>query len=619
MKTLFPQNGLYKQTNRSDVLGSLWSTFNIDLQKNVGVMMGGNKMKLAIDSGTLGTMGCPVAFANFDGLMWSVTGSTVSKTSANVITTNNWSADTSTGYQTTYSSDTSDMLVFNGELVVSGSSGGHIFSKASNGAGTGAWTDRGSVSGGSRSNKLLYFKKFDRLYTVTDSGTKIKSFDTSWSLSSSGNYTLTTLISGISGVISTIACTSDSIWIAVVRPTSGSYDSAIDKAVIYQWDGYSEQYTNKFDINAQGCVAITIINDRPYALDSNGVLLEYNGGFSEIDRLPLGRDVLTQAVGSSNDRFIHPNGMISTKNGTIKMLINNKLGDNAGSIKENLPSGIWEWSKETGLVHCSSLSYMPLFDTTITDFGQNRISRAGALYNANLYSTSSSGKSTLICGATYFNNASGTINGIFVDAPTPTDNSATPEGQKRGYMVSTWLNAVEIEDIFNSIYPLHKKFLNSTDKLIFKYRLDAEDPIETSITWVNTTSFTTTTDVSAYAPTATGFDGTYGGEVEITQGTGGGACVHITNVSENAGTYTVTVDNAVTGVTTGTAKARFQKWVKLLTDDGLEVTGQVLKYAMLPISKNSTRIQVKMVYEFTGDNEFHRFILTHTPLITAID
>jgi hypothetical protein len=80
--------------------------------------------------------------------------------------------------------------------------------------------------------------------------------------------------------------------------------------------------------------------------------------------------------------------------------------------------------------------------------------------------------------------------------------------------------------------------------------------------------------------------------------------VHIASMSLNAGTYTVTVDNPTAG-STGTAKARLQKWIKLLP----ELTGQVNSYGECPINKENTRIQIKCVLEFTGDNEFHKLAL----------
>ncbi len=137
-----------------------------------------------------------------------------------------------------------------------------------------------------------------------------------------------------------------------------------------------------------------------------------------------------------------------------------------------------------------------------------------------------------------------------------------------------------------------------------KYRVNEEEPVYATITWTSTTTFTTTTDVTAYGPNAAGFNGTQGGEVEIIQGTGGASCAHITNIVNNAGTYTVTLETAITGVT-GTAKARFQKWIKL----NPEAIGQVKSYEQQSIGANNVRIQIKGCLTFTGNGEFYKLAM----------
>jgi hypothetical protein len=153
------------------------------------------------------------------------------------------------------------------------------------------------------------------------------------------------------------------------------------------------------------------------------------------------------------------------------------------------------------------------------------------------------------------------------------------------------------------LWAIYKKFENATDKMIFKYRLTEEDPTYATITWATTSSFTTTTDVTDYV----------GYEAEIIQGTGSGACPQIVSVTDNAGTYTVVIDNAITGVTATTAKARFQKWIKIG-----EVSGTIMNYKELPImDKRSTQIQIKGVLEWTGDSELNKMIINSKPYINV--
>lgn len=604
MKTYFPpqrQNYQFYQTNRSNLQGSLWATFNMDFQSNLGAVRIGSRLRVNTSTADSSHLGLPICFKEFDGRIWSICQQWVFKCVGTNIIISSFIEDMSSGVIATYDFDVADMEVFNGELVTTNTS--HVYTKASNGSGTGAWTDRGSIVGAGGYHKLLYFKNFDRIYFAS-ALTSVRSADTSWVVASSGDYFLQ--LTGEVGQISTMIATSQYIWIGNLRiyNDASSY-SNIEKASVFQWDGISAQPTNAYPIDAQGILAMVLRNNIIHIMDSNGVLRKYNGtSFDEIGRLPLNKELLIGATVSGNDRFVHPNGMICTKNNTIQVLVNNLMGDSSSSIKENLASGIWEWSEENGFVHLNPFTYQGVFSSTVTDFGQNRISRAGALANANIYSTSASGRGTILAGCNYFTDASSIQSAIFIDSPIPTDNAFTPEGQKKGYFVTTWMTSSEIQDKWERLWSVYKRFSNLTDSIVFKYRLYEESPIEATITWTSTTTFTTTTDVTAYAPTATGFNGTVGGEVEIVQGTGGGSCTHITSIVNNAGTYTVTLDNPITGVT-GTAKARFQKWIRL----NPQSSGIIRSWDQMAIGENNTRIQIKCCLTWTGDGEFYKFAI----------
>ena len=112
-----------------------------------------------------------------------------------------------------------------------------------------------------------------------------------------------------------------------------------------------------------------------------------------------------------------------------------------------------------------------------------------------------------------------------------------------------------------------------------------------------------------------------GGEVEITQAVGSGKCSHITNAVNNAGTWTVTVDETYTGAT-GTAKARFMKWNKLKTIENAEsINNQVQQFTEFPIpeyDQNDTFIQFKICFLFKGKNELQGLNIisqTNQPLV----
>jgi hypothetical protein len=593
------QNFTYLQTNRSNDLGSLWSSFNLDFQANIGTMSLGNKLA-NIETMGVGVFGIPVAFEYAHSRYWSICGSVI-YVSDTTDAVDDWDQDTSTGALTTYDY-WSDLKVYNNRLWAC--SNGSLLAKTSSG---GSWSDEtGAASINGEVQQLAYLKDLNRLYFV-EGNYEIGSIDKDELISVAGDYYID--IGNTTGVIGTICASSKSIWIGTTMESSGTDGSTCE---ILRWDGIDAKADESYKIEASSILSITVYNDIPYAIDSHGRILKYTGfSFEEVQRLPVKRTYLIGASsfssGSSYGRFVHFNGMIATKNNTLLINVNNLKDDSNDTIYENLPSGVWELDlNNANLTHKHSYTYKTIFSETITDYGQNRVKMVGALYNTEIPENDSSGQPSLLAGAQLYNNSS-TLESeseaaIFVDSPP--DPSSGFEGQKRGYFVTTFFQSEEIQDKWTRLWTTFSKLKTETDSLYFKYRISEDDPVYATITWTSTTTFTTTTDVSAYGPGVAPFSTTSGGEVEIIQGTGGGSCTHISSITEAAGTYTVTLDTAVTGVT-GTAIARFQKWIKLYPADETNFK----QYQEIPIEKASVEIQIKGVLEFTGDMEFYKAAL----------
>ena len=274
-----------------------------------------------------------------------------------------------------------------------------------------------------------------------------------------------------------------------------------------------------------------------------------------------------------------------------------------------MAKGSRKWDENIGFTHRSSITYQPVGSSTITDYGQNRIIQAGALSNANIYSDSSNGRGTILVGASYYPNASSSNHGIFIDSPIPVNTATTPEGLRKGHFITTWFPSNEIQNKWSRLWVVYSRFKNSGDSIVAKYRVYEQEPTQATITWTSTTTFTTTTDVSAYWTSGTG------GEVEILNGFGAGNCAHITSIVNNAGTYTVTIDTAATGVVnTNTAVARFQHWIKLFP----EATGQVKPWTQMAISGASDyQIQLKICLTMVEGDEFKKLVLISNEDIKA--
>lgn len=590
MTIKFPnENKVYVQNNRSNVFpkGNIWSSFGIDLQSLLGVMRAAPRFRINVQTNVdLANLGCPVSFKYFGGAFRAVAGARVFNGGATPNTV--FTQDATASTPTSCSADTADSEVFNGKYYVTTQT-----SLVVNGTGGswGAWSNVDTGLSTGLPHITRYFPQFNRLYYTN--GTSVRSIDTNNLVASSGDYFLSLPFGNL---ITSMEVTSDTIWIG-----TQSRDVADMNGFVYEWDGISAQATNVYPIKAKTVMAIVINEktDNPSIMDGNGVLSEFNGqGFAEIGRLPFTPQLpINDSLVS--DRFIHPNGLLYTKDDTILALVNNLNFDSGETINENLPSGSWEWSKETNFVHKHPFTYNRLDSTSVRDWGQNRISRVGALFNANIPSSAAGRNGTLLAGATIFTTATVTTNAIFADDSLNTI-------QKRSYVVTDWFESKEIADSWLTWWVSFRKFLHAEDNIQIKYRIVEEAPVEAAITWVNSSTFTV---LNSAVVVSNYWSSGVGGEVEVTRGDGGAAPVHITNAVNNAGTWTVTLEEAVNnsgGVNTATA--RFQKWVKVPPS---ETAASPRTWLQFPLNtESSPRVQVKMCFTFVGNDEFYKAMLT---------
>lgn len=604
MRIDFPEsNKVYLQNNRSNVYpkGNLWSTFNVDLQSNVGVLRISPRLRINSSTTTDADLGCPVAFKYFDTRIWALCDTHIFWNTGEPDDTP-FTDDASTGFQTTYTADYSDMETFNNSLCATTQTG--LYSKGKAGDGTGSWTARDTLTSGT-SHMMTYFKRFNRLYYL-NAGNAVLSIDSNWSTADpSFDYALDLSAPNNSNIPTCIQANNDFVWIGM---SMNGLRGAPGK--IYQWDGISQQINVEYELNnasAVMAIAIDPEHDNPFVMDSNGVLSAWNGGgFTEVGRLPIPLNVrLPYNTGdSSNARFIHPNGMYFTRNGTVRCNINNRA--NTGDVIENLASGLWEWSKENGFVHIEPFTYNVSTSGSIRDWGQNRVVRVGAVSSMNIASTNAV-DGTILVGATIYTDATATTSAIFIDNSLDTI-------QKKGYVVTDWFESKDVASSWGRFWVSYRRFIGGAeDNITVKYRSTEEAPVDGTITWVDSRTFTVANSavvVSNYWTANTG------GEVEILRGDGGGACAHITNAVLATGTWTVTLDEAINpAATTNTATGRFQKWVKLFS--ALPLTSPT-NYAQFSIDTISTpRIQLKLCFTYTGQGEFYKGVIISTEDIKA--
>jgi len=603
------QTKTFVQSNTSDVLGTMQNSFNIDLQENVGKMRVGKRLIPQTDDSLISaSMYCPIAFAYFkvssNEYIYSLVGNETSTgyTCRQIGLQNNASQDTTTNAPANIYGGSDMLVASNGYLYVTG------LDKLYEHDGTNWSATTRALN--SSSNQVHMMTNFNSRIYVTDNGSLIKSCAASTTMGaivSTGAYTLQ-LGNTETNYITWLRASASRIWIGTVNRAGG-------KGRVYSWDGVSEIPTASYRLESSGALSCVIKDDIPYIVDTNGDLLAFNGGnFQKLTgfyRKNRKTKLAFPAI-SRNRRFIHPNGM-SVIDSRVNILINNLNNDFTGTIEETIHSGVYEYTPENGLVHKHALTLSPDYPaTTITDYGQVRVKLVGALSEMTIPdSPISTTNGSFLAGARVFTDATTEQGYIFYDDTNDTQ-------QKYGYFITPQVESSQLTDTWQKIFVKHKKLINSSDRIYIKSRSEEDTGVEATITWTSTTTFTVLNSavvVSDYWTSGTG------GEIEITQGIGGGKCSHITNAVNNAGTWTVTVDETYTGAT-GTSKARFMKWNKLKTITNEEsISNQVQQFAEFPIGtsdQTDTFIQFKICFLFTGKNELHSLNIiskTNQPLI----
>lgn len=613
MTIYFPEkNKTYFQDNRSNVYpkGNIWSSLNLDFQSNVGVLRVAPRLLVNVTTSDLANLGCPVAFQRYGTAIYTVAGARVFLNTGfgdNLA----FAQDASTDTPTDCSSDYSDLMTFNLDdnsdvLVVTTVD---AVTTLSNPGGT--WTERDSLSSSTTPHKLLYFRKFNRMYWSANDHF-INSMDVAFVVADTGDYTLNWNNGSLDFV--DFKASTESIWIAMKASNLMGVPGNLG-APVWRWDGISAQPDKEYMIPGEWGIAAIVIDetrDSPIAIGMSGIWYEFNGtGFVEMCRFPFTSENMPYAgsasitSGSKNDAFIHPNGVVFTQNNTIVANILGINNDNGATQNENVPSGVWEWSKETGLVHRTGFTYAKVA-SSITDWGQNRISRAGAISVLNLPSTTSGRDGTMLVGANIFTNASDTTSVVAYDNSINTI-------QKKGYAVTTWFESDQIADNWDVFWATYRRFRTVSDSIVPKIRFVEEPAVTAAITWVTSTTFTvlnSAVDIDDYWTEGTG------GEVEILRGVGGSGCAHITNAVNNAGTWTVTIDEELNPTAaTSTATARFQKWIKIFPANSTATPANWEQFAMG--EESQPRVQLKLCFTFTGNGEYYKGVITSTEDIKA--
>lgn len=553
-----PKNTILKSKGLGDTIGDIIESFNLDLSENYGAIRTTRTKKVTVSDGVLDK---PVGFCVFGGNYYFVCNDYVYKGGSCPSDSFSYVLN-----NTDISNAGADIKVFNNAIYVV--VGGAIY-KSTDGTNFSSAIGSGITS----ASPHLLETFADRLY-ITDNYTKVRSISTSDVLTTDGqDYSINlNLGSGVSygWSITSLKKAGNLIWIGLSNSITG-------KGLIYSWDGVAQIPNEKFELSSS-VIAGTVLNNIFYIVDRQGILKKYSGSsFTEVAKFTK------ENPNFLNTTFIHPNGMQATDTGMIQILISNLYSGDLG-YEDKIASGVWEYDPNIGLYHKYSCSVSSTSGTTLNDYGQIRIANVGALCVNKPLIPDTTKNGTLLFGANYYTNDSTTQYGLFCDDTIDTT-------QKYAYFTTSFILS-DTEDTWQKIYTTYKKLLNSTDKIILKYRTEDETPTTATITFTDIDRFTTITDLSGYG---------VGDEIQVIQGVGSGKSAHIKSIS--GGTY-ILDDNFPTAVIGLTSKANISHWIKLgeATYDEMK---QIKPFTMT--KKNiSPFLQIKVCMQFTGKDELYK-------------
>jgi hypothetical protein len=565
-----PENRIPKMIQySSDNLGDFKETFNLDMSKKLGSIL---TTRTRPNKETTSPAN---AFTYFDSTYFTVAGEYLER--GGNAPDDSFSNVTGGNHPSDIDYQTADLEEFNGFLYVSGTGNGDGIHKYSGSS----WTVV-SASGLTGSTKIHLMKKFaDKIFIVDNQ--IIGHVTVADALNLSGTATFDTKLSA-EWVCTMLEVSFDSLFI-------GYHNTQTNKGIIYEWDGATENSpSRKFEINS-GILAGTVLDNIPYYVDVRGRMFRYAGtSFILVGAVGVDTDFSFDGVADQDieNRPVHPNGLISTDDGTILMLWKSGLSnrsDGTSNSWDDKPSGVYEYHPEIGLYHKYSIS-------NEEGFGDLRIHQVGAIFERKP-NTSPRENGSLLIGVSRFNSGDVTDISNYIYY-----NDLENTWSKGGYFVTKDIWSSNIEETWQKVYAKHKKLINSADSVVVKYRTEEHERTEATCSWSDENRLLTNTDLSQYAQ---------GDEITVIIGSGSGKTAHIVNIESLGGGYSVLLDRTFIGVT-GTCVVYFDKWIKA------GISNDTKQYTVATTSQKniSPYIEIKVCLESESKSiDFNSLLIIH--------
>jgi len=569
MSVKIPQNKQWSQLNKGDLLGTLYATRNIDLE-TPGILKLAQRTRY-VGRATSGFLDCmAIVYGNFNSTVyqyWLINSSGKAYTLNSDLT--GFAEDTLANTPTTHSG--SDGTSWNGALYVTKTA---RVAKLTGGTWTTDWSSADFTN--TASGTLHPIEP-----NVTNVNLLVGDVNLVKAVASDG--TITTAL--------TLPVGYNVVWIR--RGTNVNYIGLDAKqqfgtGAVAIWDGLATTLEANSLISIKARTPLSGVVDEQgilHVIQSDGRLMRFNGnGFIDEAELPPYRDYLSRFNwGGSLSVYgrVSPRGMAIIR-GKIHIQIDAYASSSGSVIAPNFHSGVWVYDDDNkAFYHKGSLSY----SNTITDFGASMgVASCGAIspcYEGRIFDS----EPAPAVGGKYI-----TTSRLYgaTSATTYRTVCSAATGENRGQFTTCRIESPVVTNTNISLWCKFQGLITATDKIVFKYRTLYRDPIQIKtdeITWTSTTTFTTINTAMANV--------VVGDEITVLYGNGAGSTAHITDISYANPTYTVTLDEAITGVSANdTTWLLVDNWKRIPTEiTYLDTKG--FKQLSIPKQESTTWIQIK--------------------------
>ena len=199
--------------------------------------------------------------------------------------------------------------------------------------------------------------------------------------------------------------------------------------------------------------------------------------------------------------------------------------------------------------------------------------------------------STILFSGACQNNADTTIKTLM----------APGTGRNSGYIVTSIADSINIasyasiKEFFQKLFLETRNILQETDSIVIKYRTRKKYGLPTPTRYTGTAIWTSDTVFTIDSTKQDIKSISVGDEIEVIEGSGSGCTAHITAIDTSTNTYSVTIDEAIPGVSASdTAQIIVDNWKKLktVTNDIETIADEFAETLFDNIS--SSKIQLKL-------------------------